>query len=112
MYRLNTFSMCFCWNLPDQHRYVRQVEYQGPFFSYFPPFPFEQVCLSFFSSPLTSVKRFVHHCFYQSSAPLPKYSIKPEKEYSRFTFHDELIAAINGAACTQLSKEEGEQMLK
>ena len=43
---------------------------------------------------------------------VPKYSIKPEKEYSRFTFHDELIAAVNGAASTQLSKEEGEQMLK
>merc|ERR1719234_2101057 len=26
-------------------------------------------------------------------------------------FHDELVAAINGAAGTQLSKEEGEQML-
>ena len=28
------------------------------------------------------------------------------------TFHDELVAAINGATSTQLSKEEGEQMLK
>merc|ERR1719239_927637 len=26
-------------------------------------------------------------------------------------FHDELVAAINGATCTKLSKEEGEQML-
>ena len=28
------------------------------------------------------------------------------------TFHDELVAAINGATSTKLSKEEGEQMLK
>ena len=56
MYRLNTFSMCFCWNLPDQHRDIRQIEYQGSFFSHLhlPPFPFDQVSLSFiFLSPFT-----------------------------------------------------------
>ena len=28
------------------------------------------------------------------------------------TFHDELVAAINGTTCSQLSEEESEQMLK
>ena len=28
------------------------------------------------------------------------------------TFHDELVAAVNGAACAKLRKEEREQMLR
>ena len=39
-------------------------------------------------------------------------SAKITSRLQNSTFHDELVAAINGATSTQLSKEEGEQMLK